>query len=143
MRRVISLLRFYFFSWVVFTSFFLFFSLTKIHAALTITNLSTSTLNGPDDTVTVSASASGLQNSTQYLQVLLTKEGTTNYFGFTKNKKDEWYQYKSSPSVGDLSSYFYNFTPIGGTWMGDIQAKVDINDSSYKGPGTYTVKLAK
>ncbi len=128
---------------VVFTVAILFIYPSYTFAAFTITNLSTTTVNSIDDTITVSASASGLQNSTQYLQVLFTKEGTTNYFGFTKNLKDEWYQYKSSPSIGDLNSYFYAFTPVGGAWVGDIQAKVDNNDSSYKGSGTYTIKLAK
>jgi hypothetical protein len=131
-------------TWILFsiiTFFFLFSS--PVYAALTITNISPTTVNKIDDTITISASASGLQNSAQYLQVLLTKEGETNYFGLTKNLKDEWNQYKSSPSSSDLASYFFTFTPINGTWFGDIQAKVDAADSGYKGPGNYTVKLAK
>lgn len=115
-----------------------------VFAALTITSLSTDTLNSSDDTLIINASASGLQNSTQYLEITFTKDGeSSNYFGLTLNNSGEWYQYKSSPSTSDLSSYFYNFTPSNGVWSGQIQAKFDINDAGFKGPGKYNVKLLK
>lgn len=132
--------------WVVFTSvsFFVLFSVNQAFAAFSITDVSPATINSPEDVITITASASGLQNNTQYLEAAFTKEGeSANYFGLTKNKSEEWYQYKSSPSSSDLSSYFYSFLPVNGVWSGQILAKIDIADSGYKGPGNYTVKLLK
>lgn len=114
-------------------------------AAFTIYDVSPSTINSSEDIITITASASGLQNVTQYVQVGLTKEGESpsDYFGFTKNSSEEWYLYKSSPTTSDLSSYFFNFIPSGGVWSGQILAKIDIDDSGFKGAGNYALKLFK
>jgi len=120
------------------------FSYKPAFAALTITEASPVSISSPDDIITITASASSLQNTTQYLQIGLTKEGEpSNYFGFTKNQSEEWFKYKSSPTTSDLSSYFYKFTPVGGVWFGQILAKVDIDDTGYKGAGNYIIKLIK
>lgn len=113
--------------------------------ALLINSVNPQVINSTDDTVIISASASGLQSGvTQYLQVAMTKDGeTTNYLGLTQNLNGEWFQYKSSPSASDLSTYFYNFVPISGSWSGQLVAKVDTTDDGYKGPGNYLVKLIK
>ncbi|MBI3888096.1 hypothetical protein HY310_03455 [Candidatus Microgenomates bacterium] len=113
--------------------------------ALTLNSVNHTTISSSDEIITIEATASGLQSGvTQYLQGAITKEGeATNYLGLTKNLNEEWYQYKSSPTTGDLSTYFYNFTPIAGTWSGQISVKIDPNDDGYKGPGTYLVKLIK
>ena len=113
--------------------------------ALTINSVSPQIINFSDDLITISASASGLQSGiAQYLQAAITKEGeTTNYLGLTKNLNDEWYQYKSSPTVSDLTTYFYNFTPVSGSWSGQLVAKVDTTDDGFKGPGNYLLKLIK
>lgn len=125
---------------------FLFFlqAANLVLAAFTIYNVSPSTVNSSEDIVTITASASSLQNTAQYVQIGLTKEGeSSNYFGFTKNLGEEWYKYKSSPATSDLSSYFYSFTPSGGVWNGQIFAKVDVDDSGFKGAGNYILKLFK
>lgn len=110
---------------------------------LTISSVSGTTINSPDDVLTVYAAASGLQNK-QYLQVVFTKEGEkSNYFGFTQNLSNEWYQYKSSPTDDDLSSYFYNFTPVSGTWSGQLNVKMDPQDDGFKGSGNYILKIFK
>ena len=115
----------------------------RAFALLTITGVSRDDINSPDDEIVISASASGLQ-STQYLEAAFTKQGeASNYFGLTLNQKEEWYSYKSSPNVSDLNSYFYTFTPAGGTWSGQIKAKLDLSDSGFKGAGIYTLKLVK
>ena len=120
------------------------FSYKLAFAALTITDASPVSISSPDDIITITATASALQNTTQYLQVGLTKEGeSSNYFGFTKNQSEEWFKYKSSPTTSDLNSYFYKFTPVGGVWFGQILAKVDVDDIGYKGAGNYTIKLIK
>lgn len=129
---------------VLFAAIFFFVFPFSVFAALIITDVSPTVINSADETITISASASGLSNATQYLQVALTREGTsTNYLGLTKNLGGEWYLYKSSPVATDLSGYFYNFTPLGSTWSGQIQAKVDINDDGFLGPGNYILKLIK
>ncbi|MEK7533943.1 MAG: hypothetical protein AAB600_01260 [Patescibacteria group bacterium] len=132
----------------VFILIFLIFLFILFHkpafAALTITDVSPVSISSPENVITITATASGLQNTTQYLQVGLTKGGeVSNYFGFTKNQSEEWFKYKSLPSPSDLSSYFYKFTPVGGAWSGQILAKVDIEDTGYKGSGNYTIKLIK
>lgn len=142
MKKARSLLRFYIFLCLGTVSILFFFSSEKVFAAVSIINISTTTINTVDDVITITATASGLQNNTQYMQVLFSKD-SGGYLGLTKNLQDEWYQYKSSPTTTDFSTYFYSFTPSGGGWSGDIQAKIDTSDSDYKGPGNYTVKLAK
>lgn len=117
----------------------------SVWAALTINDVSPTTINSPDDVITISATASGLSNSTQYLQVAFSREGLSpaQYLGITKNQNSEWYLYKSSPSLADFSAYFYSFTPVGSTWSGQIQAKFDTNDGDFFGPGNYVLKLFK
>ncbi len=114
-------------------------------AAISITNISPTIVNSADGLISITASASGLSSSTQYLQALFTKDGdATNYFGLTQNLSGEWYRYKSSPSLtSDLQVYFYSFVPVSGAWNGTISAKLDIDDAGFKGPGNYVVKLAK
>lgn len=135
MRAIITLIAFL---------FFLHFSNPAL-AAISITDISSTIINSQDDAISLTATASGLSSSTQYLQVIFTKEGeATDYLGLTSNQQGEWYKYKSSPSLSeDLQVYFYSFTPVGGAWTGTISAKLDTDDSGFKGQGNYIVKLAK
>lgn len=111
--------------------------------ALTINSVTPTVINSSDDTVIVNASYSGTTTATQYLQAVFNKEGQSpaRYFGLTRNLDNAWYQYKSSPTLTDLSGYFYRFTPISASWSGQLTAKVDINSDNYKGPGNYLLKL--
>ena len=119
-------------------------SCKSVQAALTINDVSPTTINSADDVITITATASGLSSSTQYLQAAITRDGSaSNYLGLTKNLSGEWYLYKSSPTTADLSNYFYSFTPTGSTWSGQLQAKIDINDDGFLGPGNYILKLIK
>lgn len=126
---------------------FLFYSplVKSVFAAISITDISSTIINSQDDIISLTATASGLSSSTQYLQVVFTKEGeVTDYLGLTSNQQGEWYKYKSSPSLSeDLQIYFYSFVPVGGAWTGTISAKLDTDDSGFKGQGNYIVKLAK
>lgn len=118
-------------------------ALTCLLFALTINSVSSTSINSANDILTIEASASGLSN-TQYLQAAFTKEGeASNYFGFTKNLAGDWYKYKPSPTSDDLTKYFYSFVPNSGTWSGQLQVKVDLDDSGYKGSGNYLLKLFK
>lgn len=129
----------------VITLFLFFFSFfpSSAQAAITILDISPSTINSADDIVTITATASALENKTQYLEVALRKTGESNYFGLTKNGGNEWYSYKAAPTQSDLTSYFYAFTPVNGAWSGQLQAKLDITESAFKGAGSYDVKLRK
>lgn len=135
MRAVIALIALLFFVHFVKPAF----------AAISMTDISSTVINSQDDIVSLTATASGLSSSTQYLQVVFTKEGeATDYLGLTGNQQGEWYKYKSSPSLSeDLQIYFYSFIPVGGAWIGTISAKLDTDDSGFKGQGNYIVKLAK
>jgi len=112
----------------------------EVFAILTITEVSPTNITSSDDVITLTATASGLTNSTQYLQAAFSKEGQApNYLGFTKNNKDEWRKYESSPVLADL----FSFVPANGGWSGQVLAKIDTSDSGYKGAGNYTVRLLK
>jgi hypothetical protein len=116
----------------------------KIFAALDITAVSPLNIVSPDEIIKVTATVSGLQSNPQYLQLGLTlSDATTNLFGITKSNGNEWYFYESSPVVSDLTSVFYSFTHVGGSWFGEIIGKFDINDSGYRGPGLYKLRLYK
>lgn len=131
--------------WLLLSCLFFFLLLPKAaSAAITISSISPTTITSTGDIITVFATASGLSSTTQYLQVGFTKVGApANYLGYTKNLSNNWFQYKSSPTTTDFSSYFYSLTPVSGNWSGQIQAKVDTSDSGYAGPGDYTIKLMK
>lgn len=112
-------------------------------ASLSIVDVSPSEINSPDQVVIITASASGLSDKSQYLQAVFTKEGqAANYLGFTKNLNGDWYKYKSSPSDSDLTSFF-SFKPDSGSWSGRLEAKIDVSDTGFSGPGNYLLKLAK
>ncbi len=111
----------------------------KVFAAFQIENISPTEVTSSDQELTLFVSASNLSSSTQYFQVAITKEGNSNYFGYTQNNSGNWNKYASSP---DLSSIL-SFTPVGGVWNGEIKARLDAGDSGFSGPGTYQVKLLK
>ncbi|MCL4390511.1 MAG: hypothetical protein M1484_00145 [Patescibacteria group bacterium] len=121
--------------------FFLFLFPQKIFAAVTISNVSPATINSPDDIITIPVSITGISSgSAQYLQVAITKDGApSNYLGFTKNSSGDWIRYQTTPDLPTL----YSFTPNGSSWNAEIQAKFDIDDSGYTGPGIYNLFVWK
>lgn len=111
----------------------------KVNAAFTIENIIPSEISDPNQELTLFVAASNLSSSQQYFQVAITKEGSSNYFGYTQGNSGVWTQYDSSPDFTSLLS----FTPTGGTWNGEVKAKIDSADSGFSGPGTYLVKVLK
>lgn len=112
-------------------------------AAISIVDVTPSMIDSSDQVISISASASGLSQKKQYLQVVFTKEGqAANYFGYTRDHSGGWYKYKSSPTDSDLTSFF-GFMPSSGSWSGKLEAKIDMDDSGFTGPGNYLLKLAK
>lgn len=115
------------------------FTHNPVFAAISVFQISPTTITSIDDVVTVFASGSGLSDNTHYLQVGITKEGATNYFGYTKNNADQWVKYQTTPSLSGL----FSFVPVSGSWSGQLQTKIDPADPDYKGSGNYLVKLLK
>ncbi len=91
-----------------------------------------STLFGFDEMV-INASMSGFTNGeTIYVKGAFYKDGTSNYFGFTKNGNN-WVK------NGDTTTSQRQVTV--GNWDGNITVKSDFDDGDYKGEGDYKVKL--
>lgn len=111
----------------------------RVFAAFSIENITPTEITSGDQILTLFVSASNLSSSTQYLQAAITKEGKSNFFGFTQNNSGNWIQYQSSPDLNSLLA----FTPVDGNWNGEVQAKIDTSDSGFAGPGIYSVKLLK
>lgn len=112
----------------------------KVFAAFSIENIDPTVITSVDQEIKLFVTASNLTNSTQYFQVAITKEGSSNYFGLTQNNSGGWHVYDSTP---DNMSDLLNFTPVDGAWNGEVNAKLDPNDSGFTGPGVYQVKLLK
>jgi hypothetical protein len=76
-------------------------------------------------------------SETYWLQCVFTEIGKTNYFGYTKNNSGLWY------NGSDHLQYFQINTSPEGTWSGQLKAKVDTENSAYKGIGDYTFKIGR
>lgn len=86
-----------------------------------------------DEVITLTASSSGFTNGeTIYIKGAFYQEGSTNYFGYTKNG-DNWV--KNGDSTLDQKSIQI------GQWDGSIISKSDFVDSGYKGEGGYKLKI--
>lgn len=111
----------------------------KVYAAFSIESIDPTEITSDSQEIKLFVSATNLSSSTQYLQAAITKEGKSNFFGFTQNNSGNWIQYQSSPDLNSLLA----FTPVDGNWNGEVQAKIDKSDSGFAGPGIYSVKLLK
>lgn len=91
------------------------------------------------------ASISGLKKSTQYfLEIALTRSiDNPRYFGLTQNSGGGWFPYDGSPSEDAVKNFFSFTTDEQGNSEQRVVGKADINDSDYKGPGQYALKLKR
>lgn len=86
-----------------------------------------------DEELVLSASMSGfMDGETIYLKGALFKEGSTNYFGYTKNG-DSWI--KNSTTALEQRAVQI------GSFDGSVIVKSDFSDSGYSGAGSYNLKL--
>lgn len=86
-----------------------------------------------EEELSLSASMSGFTDGeTIYLKGAFFKEGSTNYFGYTKNG-DSWIK-NSTTSVEQRSVQI-------GSWDGNALIKSDFSDTGYNGSGNYNLKL--
>ncbi len=86
-----------------------------------------------DDEMNISASVSGFTTGEKiYIKSAFYQDGSTNYFGFTKNN-DSWI--KNGASSSDQRQVEI------GSWDNKLVSKVDFSDTGYKGKGSYKFKL--
>lgn len=86
-----------------------------------------------EEELILSASISGFTDGeTIYLKGAFFKEGSTNYFGYTK-KDDTWVK-NSTTAVNQRQVTI-------GQWDGLAIVRSDFNDSGYTGKGAYNLKL--
>ncbi len=86
-----------------------------------------------DEELTLTASPSGFTaGETIYIKGAFYKEGSTNYFGYTK-KDTNWI--KNNATTTDQRSI------IIGSWDNTAIVKPDYNDSGFQGNGNYLLKL--
>lgn len=111
---------------------FLFYSTSSFAARSLAISANKDSLFG-DEEVTVTASASGFTNEeTIYVKGAFYQEGSTNYFGYTKNG-ESWI--KNGDSTLSQKSIKI------GEWDGSVVVKSDFSDSGYSGEGGYKFKI--
>lgn len=106
---------------------------SHVFAARSMTITSDKTSLFGDEEMTITASASGFTpGETIYIKGAFYQEGSTNYFGYTKNG-DAWIK------NGDTSTSQRSI--VVDSWDGNLSVKSDFADSGYKGEGEYKVKV--
>ncbi len=107
---------------------------TKVaHAARTITISGTKTSLFGDEEMSLNATLSGFTSGeTIYVKGAFYQDGTSNYFGYTKNG-DSWVKNGSSTTSQRQVKV--------GDWDGNLIVKSDFTDSGFKGEGDYQFKV--
>lgn len=113
---------------------FLFFSYTsEIEAARNLTISSNSNFLLGDQEMTITASTSGFISGEKiHVKGAFYKDGSTNYFGFTKS--NEMWVKNSEPASSQLEVLI-------GTWDQFVIVKSDYFDSGFNGKSNYNFKL--
>lgn len=111
--------------------FHLFVLQTASARDISITAVKTSLFS--DEELVVTASSSGFTNGEQiYIKGAFYQDGTSNYFGFTKNNNDWIKNSASSESQRSIKI---------GEWDSNLVIKNDPLDTGYKGNGGYKFKV--
>ncbi len=91
-----------------------------------------------DITIDLSSSAA---NKNYYLRAAFYKSGTTQYFGYTQNNNGDFYK---GPYTGNNCANLYKITTDSQwNWQGTVNAKVDPEDSAFKGTDNYLFKVGR
>lgn len=103
----------------------------------------TFTINNPvreGDYFIVDVSVSGISSSSAFVQGMFTATSTASYFGYTWGQNEEWVNY-----VSDTSKNFIiqNFPILQRNTSQKIWIRPNYQDSAYKGPGDYFLKLRR
>lgn len=78
-----------------------------------------------------------------YLQGLLSKKGSTTYFGFTQNIADDWIPYQGSPEKTFIKNNYLYCVIEEVTCSTVGRMKFNHDDPKYEGPGEYEIKFAR
>ncbi len=116
----------------------------KIFSAATIDKIEPTVINNSEDIINLDISittSSTSKNAIHYIQIMMTKEGSSDYFGLTKNTQGEWFAFKTPPT--DYQTYLFNFVPGDLAWSGKINAKIDTSSPNFRGSGNYLIKYRK
>lgn len=115
---------------------------TPVYAATVgLSNVPASTNDEQEFAVAVTVSGAAA-NTTNYLRAAFYSEvAPTSYFGYTFNHLGNWYN--GSPSPIDPHQFLQIQIGADGTWSGELKAKVDTEDSDFKGSGNYNFKVGR
>lgn len=120
--------------------FFLFVFLFPKSVYATI-SLEISNVEKGESSYSLDAKLSGISASSNcYVQMAITAPDDPHYFGQTWSPKGEWFKYISSPTKEYIKEYFIKLENDQTT---KILFNTDPEDSDYKGPGEYLVKLKR
>ena len=113
--------------------YFLIFASSQLFAARNLNiSIDKSSLYGEDELVITADQTGFTAGETIYIKGAFYQEGSTNYFGFTKNN-DSWIK-NGDPTTSQRSVVI-------GSWDGKITVKSDLLDTGYKGEGDYLFKV--
>ena len=87
----------------------------------------------------VDASISGISSSSAYVFGMFTNKDNPDYFGFTWGQKEDWVKYQSTTKEF-IST---NLPILLRDTLQKIWIKPDFQNSGYKGPGDYFLKLKR
>ena len=121
----------------------LFFPISISAVEFTVSNPQ---VNGQEITVDVSLSnvtSSNCPSAKCYLQGILRATDSTYYFGETLNNKGAWIDYVSSPEKEFITENFFAIDIASASWSGQLKLRYKPDDSKYKGPGTYDLKIRR
>lgn len=122
---------------ILFLFLFVFLFPKSVYSAVTFT------INNPvreGDYFIVDASVSGISSSSAFVQGMFTATSTTSYFGYTWGQNEEWVNYVSSTSKDFITQ---NFPVLQKNVSQKIWIRPNYQDSAYKGPGDYFLKLKR
>jgi hypothetical protein len=88
----------------------------------------------------IDASLSGIASTSAFVQGMFTATSSSSYFGYTWGQNEEWVNY-----VGNTNKDFIiqNFPILQRDVMQKIWVRPNYEDSAYKGPGDYLLKLKR
>ncbi|MFH0937215.1 MAG: hypothetical protein V1808_02895 [Candidatus Daviesbacteria bacterium] len=116
---------------------FIFFSFIFYHPVLAVTvDISNAPSSITDQPFEFNVSVSGAGSGTNYLRADFYQPGTTNYFGYTFNGNDFY-------TGSDYAQYLPITINPEGSASATIKAKLDPSSSSFKGAGSYNLKVRR
>jgi cell division septation protein DedD len=123
-----------------------FFFWTVVPARAIEFSISSATISGQEADVYVSLTgitSSNCPSARCYLQGMFRAADSAYYFGETLNNKSVWIDYASSPDKEFITENFFAVDIAGSSWSGQLKLRYKPDDSRYKGPGTYDLKVRR